>query len=123
MSRLLDTSILVGVIRRDPAVWNWMNRNAARPLSVAAVTVFELTRGVERAEDAKDVEAALSMVSIVAMDGAIAGRAGALLRRFGPSHGLDVGDAMIAATAQVTKLPLVTLNAKRFPMVARLDRP
>jgi len=123
LSKLLDTSILVGFIRRDAVVLNWLQRNAAQALSIPAVTVFELSRGVQRESDRKDVQVAVGMVSVISMDGSIADRAGEVFRRYAPSHGIDLGDAIVAATALVIKLPLVTMNAKHFPMVKRLERP
>ena len=47
--------------------------------------------------------------------------AGAMLRTFRRSHpGIDIADYLIAATADVGGLGLVTLNVKHFPMVSDL---
>lgn len=53
----------------------------------------------------------------------IADRGGVLLRHFQASHGLDVSDALIAATAAQHGLELATLNIKHFPMFKGLKRP
>ena len=53
----------------------------------------------------------------------IAGLAGDYVRRYGPSHGTDPIDALIAATAKTHGLALATLNLKHFPMFAGLTRP
>lgn len=53
----------------------------------------------------------------------VAERAAELLRRCKASHGMDTVDAVIAATAQVHGLELVTLNLKHFPMFPGLARP
>jgi predicted nucleic acid-binding protein len=42
---------------------------------------------------------------------------GAYRRRYGPSHGVLILDALIAATAQVHGAHLVTRNARHFPML------
>ena len=44
-------------------------------------------------------------------------------RHFQASHGLDVSDALIAATAEQHGLALATLNIKHFPMFKGLKRP
>jgi hypothetical protein len=52
----------------------------------------------------------------------IAERAGALMRQFHKSHGIDIPDAIIAATADHHGLKLATLNVKHFPMFPKLKR-
>ncbi len=47
-------------------------------------------------------------------------RAGVFLRLYRSSHGLDMPDALIAATAEHHGLQLATLNVKRFPMFPKL---
>jgi predicted nucleic acid-binding protein len=39
-----------------------------------------------------------------------------LYRQWHPSHGIDVNDAFLAATAMKTGGKIVTLNVKHFPM-------
>ncbi len=44
--------------------------------------------------------------------------AGGLIRRdYGKSHGVGLADAIIAATVELRKADLVTLNRKHFPML------
>ena len=42
--------------------------------------------------------------------------AGTLYRRWNPSHGIDVNDAVLAATAMRTGGRIYTLNLKHYPM-------
>ena len=42
--------------------------------------------------------------------------AGALYRQWHPSHGIDVNDAMLAATVAATGGTIYTQNVKHFPM-------
>jgi predicted nucleic acid-binding protein len=60
--------------------------------------------------------------------GALAGRVGALLtedtvdhggdlcRQWHPSHGIDVNDAILAATVAATSRKIYTQNLKHYPM-------
>jgi hypothetical protein len=41
---------------------------------------------------------------------------GAWVRQFGRSHGVEIPDALIAATAVAHHLELKTLNIKHYPM-------
>ena len=43
-----------------------------------------------------------------------------LVRLFGRSHSVELGDALIAATAEHHDLKLATLNVRHFPMFKRL---
>jgi len=54
---------------------------------------------------------------------AIADRAGDFGRRFGPSHGLGVIDALVAAAAEFLSADVATLNLRDFPMFPGLRRP
>ena len=57
------------------------------------------------------------------VDLTVALRAAELLRIYNRSHGVGAVDAVIAATAQVHDLPLVTLNLEHFPMFPDRQRP
>lgn len=43
-------------------------------------------------------------------------KAGTYLRKYMKSHNLQLGDALIAATAFYYKYPFYTLNKKHYPM-------
>jgi predicted nucleic acid-binding protein len=42
--------------------------------------------------------------------------AGQMYRKWNPSHGIDVNDAVLAATAALTGGSIYTLNTKHYPM-------
>lgn len=54
----------------------------------------------------------------------ISHRAAELARRYRVGHsGIDTGDYLLAATAQVHGLPLLTRNVRHFPMLEGLEPP
>lgn len=58
------------------------------------------------------------------VDADVSEEAGALGRRWLPSHGgTDAADLAIAATAVLTGTELLTLNVRHFPMFPELHRP
>ncbi len=57
-----------------------------------------------------------AILTSVNVDAAIADRAGEYMRKFSKSHALNIGDALIAATAKEMVLNLVTRNIKHYPM-------
>ncbi len=52
----------------------------------------------------------------VVIDAETGRRAGGYLSRYGPSHGVEIADALVAAAASTTGLHLWTLNRKHYPM-------
>ena len=62
------------------------------------------------------VQALLESMTCVPIEEEIGRAAGRYLRRFRGSHALELGDALIAGTAQVHNVPLWTRNRKHFPM-------
>jgi predicted nucleic acid-binding protein len=67
----------------------------------------------------KEVEATellLSQFSTAPVDQKIIDTAGVLFRKWRPSHGIDVNDAILAATALETGGQVFTLNKKHYPM-------
>ncbi len=56
----------------------------------------------------------------VPVDRATAREAGALRRRFGPSHGTGLADAIVASSAVERSARIVTFNRKPFPFAAVL---
>ena len=58
----------------------------------------------------------LSQFKTTAIDQRIIDAAAALYRRWQPSHGLDVNDAILAATVMQTGGQIFCLNAKHYPM-------
>jgi hypothetical protein len=52
----------------------------------------------------------------VVLDAGVGRRAGAYLARYGRSHGVELGDALVAAAAAAVGLRLWTRNRKHYPM-------
>jgi hypothetical protein len=120
---LLDTSVLIDCQRSHPPALAWLKKNERQAFSISSITVLELMVGAETPQDRAALQAMFQAVSVIAIDEPIAWRAGELFRRFNKSHGTGRIDALIAATAQIARLPLATHNLKHFPMLENLRRP
>lgn len=118
---LLDTCVLIDVLRGAEDAHRFLNFLRAVP-AISAVSVAELFAGVKDRREENAVEAILAVSRVVAVNAAIARAAGQHLRHYAASHGLDVIDAIIAATAEQTGARLATLNLRHFPMFPRLKR-
>ena len=120
---LIDTDVLSFLRRpeRAPAVAGWMSEQADADLFLSAVTLGEVTRGIElqRPRDpgfAADLDAWLAMISTRYADRVMPfGSAEAVLwGRLCASVGHVSVDLMIAATAKTRGLTVVTRNLRHY---------
>lgn len=117
-SVLIDSDILIEVTRaHDRAIlarWDELSRGDTVPLC-SPVTVAELWHGA-RPHEQKTLRALFAAVTCVAIDLDIGERAGDYLRQYAKSHHVELGDALIAATASIHKAHLWTRNRRHYPM-------
>lgn len=69
-----------------------------------------------RPEEVEATELLLSQFNTALVDQRIIDTAGVLFRKWYPSHGIDINDAILAATAFETGGHIFTLNKKHYPM-------
>jgi predicted nucleic acid-binding protein len=115
---LVDSDILIEVLRgRKPEVarlWTELV-NGNQPLVYSPVSLAEIRQGM-RTHERESVQGVFSSMICVPIDVEIASRAGDYLRTFHASHAVELGDALIAATASIHQIKLWTQNRKHFPM-------
>jgi predicted nucleic acid-binding protein len=114
---LLDTDVLVDYLRGRTEAVTYLE-SLTEVLSTSAITVAELYAGVRDGPERTKLDAFLSAFDLVPVEQEIALKGGLYRRDYGKSHNMGLGDALIAATAEVQGLTLVTLNKKHFPMLA-----
>jgi hypothetical protein len=115
--QLLDSDILIDFLRGRPAAWSLMARLQATgeaPL-ISTVSVAEILAGAQQGEEEAS-ERLLSVLEKIPVTETIARSAGEFLRAYQRSHGLELGDALVAATAFVAGATLVTRNVRHYPM-------
>ena len=118
MTVLIDSDILIEVSRgRDTTlVSRWTELGASDALILfSPVSAAELWAGARPAEHAS-LEALFEALVCVTADAAVGRRAGDYLRRYRKSHSVELGDALIAASAVVSGARLWTRNRKHYPM-------
>ena len=124
MTALVDTSVLIDYLRGSHGAATLLERErAAAPLHASEMTRLEVLAGM-RPTEADATEALLSTLTWHPVDSAVASEAGALGRRWLPSHHtIDGADLAIAATAIRIEARLLTRNIRHFPMFPDLCVP
>lgn len=121
-SFLLDSNILVDYLRNRTEAVEFFGRLSAAP-KISAITVAELYAGVREGREREILDRLVADIGVVNVDSVIAAKGGLLRREYLKTFGLEIADAIIAATAQIEDAELVTLNRKHFPMFSRVVVP
>ena len=69
-----------------------------------------------RPNEEKDTLTFLSLFQTAPIDQHVVDIAGQIFRNWNPSHGVDIHDAILAATAMNSGGKIYTLNMKHYPM-------
>jgi predicted nucleic acid-binding protein len=124
VTALVDTSVLIDYLRgHEQAAAVLERERAAAPLHASEITRLEVLAGMRPTEEA-DTRSLLSTLRWHPVDTDVAEDAGALGRRWLPSHhAIDGADLAIAATVVRTGSRLLTRNVRHFPMFPGLQAP
>ncbi len=83
-------------------------------LTWSPVSIAEVFAGARKSEG-KQIENLLLIFDSLPISPEIGKKAGEYLNLYGKSHGMELGDALIAASASIAGVPLWTLNRKHYP--------
>ena len=115
---LVDSDILIEVLRgRDAGIlaeWGELGGGDA-VVAYSPVAAAEIWCGARESERAA-ITMLFTALTCVPIDAEIGRKAGDYLRLYRRKHGVELGDALIAATAATHKLALWTRNRKHYPM-------
>lgn len=121
MKVLVDSSVIIDFLRvkdrKRTLLFNLVDKN--HQLYISVITHTELFAGKSIWESKKaynEVTDLFSEIKILPLTEEISEKSGQIKVRFG----LDIIDAIIAATAVLTNLELITLNTKDFKKVKGL---
>ena len=118
---LVDTDVLIWHLRGNPQATRCLDQLDS--LTLSAVSYLEVLQGMRNKAELAAVKKMLERRSatILPITEAITAQATTLMESLTLSHGLQMGDALIAATAIVHHLPVVTGNLKHFHPIPDLQ--
>ena len=120
---LVDTDVLIDFLRGYGPAVSFVNVHSDR-IVLSAVVVAELYAGARGAKDDPEqtvLENLLSLFRVVPINNEIARLGGLYRRDYGPSHGISLPDALVAATAFLERAELKTLNVRHYPMFEGIE--
>ena len=111
---IFDTDVLIWASRGHPLAARTIDAATNRALSV--ISFMELLQGVRSKLEARQIRQSLLKLqfTVLPVSESIGSSAVMLIERYALAHGIQVADALVAATAMEAGQPLCTANVKHF---------
>ena len=115
---LLDSDVIIEWLRGRPPVTHQIIAliEAHEDLCWTPVSIAEILAGARASED-EAIGDLFLMLEALPITTDVGRKAGAYLKSYAKSHGLELGDALIAASAFSNDRQFWTLNKKHYPMM------
>jgi tRNA(fMet)-specific endonuclease VapC len=114
---LCDTNVIIEILKGNKTTINIIENIGLENIAISSVTVMELYFGALNKRELNKIKKHLQALNIVHFDADISESAIKLIERFSKSYGLQIPDAIIAATAMTSKIKLFTFNLKDFKYI------
>ena len=112
---LLDTSILIDLLRGSKPARDWIDSLSENVRLISVITAAELLAGCRNRTEQRAVEREIDLYGVVWISEDVAQTALEFYKQFHLSHNVGFLDCLVAATALKNELCLATLNLKHFP--------
>lgn len=119
---IVDTDILIDFGRDIPAAVQTMQILEQKyRLGISVIVGMELLTGCRSKKDLKNVDDFLKGFYIHFLTEEISRKAFEWMRKFRSSHGVEINDMLIAATAFSTNSKFISKNQKHYKFLPNLD--
>jgi len=119
---LIDSDVLIEYLRGRKKAQAYLTSQQSE-LRISAMTVAELYSGVRGQAEQQVLGEFIESFVIIDISKIIAMKGGLIRNQYGPSHGVGLADALIAATSIDSCSTLVTFNKKHYPMLGEVIVP
>ncbi len=118
---LFDTDVIIWAFRRNSKAVRKID--SSEQLRISVITYMELLKGARDKRELRSIKQSLHQLSfeILPIDENISHRAMIYIEEYGLSSGLDLPDALIAASSIEHNLPLCTANHKHYKVIPNIE--
>ena len=118
--RIIDTDILIDASKENQDSINFLTMQQDAGIQISIISAIELVVGCRNKTELSQTQNFLQSCTILPITVAASEVAYQLIETFALSHGLLMGDALIAATVLERDATLYTKNTRHFQMIPRL---
>ena len=111
---LCDTNIFISAFNGRADTVNQLYKLGLTEIVLSAITVMELFQGMGNKRELAQMKKKIKFYDVIQIDNAISEKAIELIETYKLSHGLQIPDAIIGATAIIYQVPLYTYNIRDF---------
>jgi predicted nucleic acid-binding protein len=121
---IIDSDVIIEILRGNSKTGAWLRRKRAGGTLIrySPISRAEIRAGA-RPRERGVISALFASFTVLPVEAATGDLAGDQLARFAGSHGVQLGDALIAAAALEHGDDLATFNTRHFPGVKRIVTP
>lgn len=119
---LIDTDILIDISRGVGSATQVVEGyRQGFVLAISVVTQLELMVGCENKKELTQLSEFLDRFQILPISEEVSAKTVELFRKYRLSHGVQIPDMLIASTALIHRIHLVSKNRKDFSFIENLD--
>lgn len=118
---IIDTSILIDVLRNKSDAITWLSAGMSSKLAITPIVWMEIMQGATDKQKRQQFLKFLKRFTVEYATETDTKWAMLQLARFSLSHGIEITDLLIASVAVRLGVPLYTLNVKHFAPLPSLQ--
>lgn len=118
---LIDTDVLIWLFRGKPSARKALEK--ADRIQLSTITYMELVQGMRNKEEFRLLRQTIHehQWDILPLSENISHRATVYIENYALSHGMQLADALIAASAVESGAALMTANTKHYKVIPEID--
>jgi predicted nucleic acid-binding protein len=114
---LCDTNIFIHAFNGRQFTIDKLHEIGLQNIVISVITVMELYQGMSNKTELAQMKRKIRYYDVAEIDNATSKLAVKLIENYRLSHGLQIPDAIIGATAVIHKIPFYTYNTKDFEFI------
>ena len=117
---LCDTNIFIGAFNGKQNAIDTMEKIGFDNIVISSITLMELYQGMGNKLELAQMKKKIKYYDVIEINSQISKLATTFIENYKLSHGLQIPDALIGATAVIHEIELFTYNIKDFGFMPNL---